>query len=114
MNHPTLFDDTRAARRRAQAAIEFEKFDSDNPEVWSLFQRFAFEAFVAGHRRFSADAILHRIRWQTSVEMVAAGGAARLRFKINDHFSAFYARKFARCHPAQSDFFELRSRARAS
>lgn len=101
MNHieqPTLFD------HRSRLEREFLEYDALHDEMWRLFRQFAFEAIRSGHSRFSADAILHRIRWFCTVEHGAGG------FKVNDHFSAFYARKFVRCFPEHARFFELRAR----
>lgn len=83
--------------------MSFENYDAINPQVWNYFKRFAFEAITAGHRRFSADCILHRIRWETSI--VSAG-----RFKLNNNFSADYARKFIAEYPQFKGFFETRKR----
>lgn len=80
----------------------FEVFDADHPEVWTLFRRLAAEVRGRGWTRYSADALLHRIRWHYHVEQ---GDAA---FKINDHFSSRYARKLVEADPSYADFFELR------
>ncbi len=99
MNQPALF----APRDRLQ--LEFERFDADNPEVWQLFCRFAREAIASGLKRFSADAIQHRIRWHVAIETRGGGG-----FKLNDHLTCFYARKFVRLFPEHRGFFETRQR----
>lgn len=90
---------------RSRLEREFDEFDSANPDVWHLFCRFAREALGSGRMHFSADGILHRIRWFTAVEISGARG-----FKVNDHHSTFYARKFIRLFPEHRDFFELRPR----
>jgi len=59
-----------------------EEFDVANPEVWGLFVKFANEVMRAGHKRYSSDAILHRIRWHSTIEV--HGGKP---FKLNDHFT---------------------------
>jgi len=84
--------------------ISFEQYDLHNPRVWELFKQFTFEAISAGHTRFSADSILHRIRWETSIITNDA------HFKINNNFSADYARKFMAEYPQHNQFFELRKR----
>ena len=71
-------------------------------EVAQLFERLALEVANTGRKRFSSDAILHRIRWYHQVER---GNAS---FKINDHFSAPLARWFIARHPKHQGFFELR------
>lgn len=86
---------------------QFEQFDADNPAVFDLFMRFAREARAAGHLNFSADAICHRIRWETSV--VTRDAASE--WKINDHYTAFYARKAMALHPELRGFFRCRESA---
>lgn len=82
--------------------LTFAEYDNQNPAVWEMLKRFSFDAIRSGHRRFSADSILHRIRWETTV------AAKNSRFKINNNFSANYARKFIREYPQFSNFFEIR------
>lgn len=80
----------------------FRVFHAENPHVFRLFERFALEA-AARRKRFSSDAVLHRLRWFTQIETDDPAG-----FKINDHWSAFYARLFLEQHPELAGFFELR------
>lgn len=81
----------------------FWEFHQANPRVYTLFDRFARQVLGRGHKRFSSDAILHRIRWETRVETV--GDA----FKINDHFSAHYARLWMAENPDHADLFATRA-----
>jgi hypothetical protein len=91
-------------RRPAKSSRErFERFHAENPHVYQLFKRFAFEAVRAHRGRFSARTILHRIRWYTRVETDDPEG-----FKINDHWSPYYSRLFVTDHPEHEDFFETR------
>jgi hypothetical protein len=83
---------------------KFERYDAMNPHVWDLFVRFTFDVIRAGHTRFSADSILHRIRWETSVVTISS------HYKINNDFSADYARKFIHAFPHHNKFFEIRRR----
>jgi hypothetical protein len=84
---------------------DFKHFHADNPHVWPLFVRFAFEAIKAGRQRFSARTIIHRIRWFTSVETTTADED----FKINNNWSPYYARVFMRIYPEHEGFFETRA-----
>lgn len=81
---------------------QFERFDNSHPVVYNLFKKFAIEASWT-HKRFSADAILHRIRWYTQVETQDFSG-----FKINNNYAAFYARKLAKDMPQFKNFFSFR------
>ena len=85
---------------------DFERFHAENPQVYRLFERFTFDAIYAGRTRFSSDAVLHRIRWYTNIETKDEAG-----FKINDHWTAFYARLFMRNYPQHKGFFSLRTAA---
>ena len=80
-------------------------YDQRHPELWELFVRFATEAHDAGRARYSARAIVHRIRWECSVQR--HDGDA---FRINDHFASHYARKLIDSDPVRfGSFFELRT-----
>ena len=80
-----------------------ERFHRDNPRVYEMFKRFAFEVIQAGYSHYSADAIFHRIRWHVNIETRSADD-----FKLNDHFTAPYSRMFMEDHPAHEGFFRTR------
>lgn len=80
----------------------FAEFDGLNPVVWTLFQRFTNELVLAGFEHYSADAVLHRVRWETAIGMGDRG------FKINNNFTPYYARKYHQKYPARAGFFRLR------
>ena len=93
----SLFDDD------ASIDARFATFDTEHPEVWALFRRFACELLAAGRSRGSSDQICHRIRWETAVNPGHDSG-----FKINDHFTSRYARKLVASDSRFADFFEFR------
>ena len=80
----------------------WQAFHIANPQVYTLFKRFAFEAINAGHLHYSADAICHRVRWHTS--MVTRDD----HFKINNNWAPYYARQFMSDFPEHDEFFRLR------
>ncbi len=82
-------------------AAQFALFDRENPQVWRWFLEFTESAILAGHEHLSADMIMHRVRWETSVK-------TRGTFKINNNLVAFYARKYAENNPVHRDFFRFR------
>jgi hypothetical protein len=96
---PSLFD-----QLPAPVVARFQRYHRANPHVYDLFRRFAREAMAAGRVRYSADAILHRIRWFVQVE--TAG-----EFKANNDAAAFYARMLIAEDAAFSGFFQLRKSA---
>jgi hypothetical protein len=71
-------------------------------DVKSLFEKFASETIGRGYGRYSADAILHRIRWTMQIERGLRD------YKCNDHWTSALARWFMDKHPEHSGFFELR------
>jgi len=92
------------ARRPMSRRDRFLDYDNRHPEVWQLFCQFSREAKRAGLSRYSARAIVHRIRWECSVQRHTGDS-----FRINDHFAGHYARKLIAADPAQwGGFFELR------
>lgn len=76
--------------------------DDIPPEVRDHFERITLDLIGSGFARYSADAILHRIRWHERVEQ---GNRA---FKCNDHWTAPLARWFAERHPESASFFFTR------
>lgn len=85
----------------------FEKFHSNNPLIYYFFKLFTFEVIAKGHQRFSADAIMHRVRWKTQIE------TDPYQYKINNDYVALYARMFMEDFPQFDSFFETRQRKSA-
>jgi hypothetical protein len=73
-------------------------------DVCASFERLALELRGVGFKRYSADAILHRVRWHMHVER---GNRA---FKANNNWTAPLARWFLKNHREAAGFFELRER----
>ena len=73
-------------------------------EVYAKFEMLALQVFAQGRVRYSADAILHRVRWHFSID------ERRDDFKCNNNWTAPLARWFLKKHPEVGDFFELRVR----
>lgn len=82
---------------------QFDAFDRENPRVWQLFVEMTRRVINAGHIHYSSDAVLHAIRWHMDVVTKSEDG-----FKINNNYSAHYARKFHDCYPQHDGFFRLR------
>lgn len=85
-------------------AARFAEIDAANPDVWRMFVAFTHELMRRGFQHYSADAVLHRIRWQTDTPLDDGSS-----FKINNNWSAFYARKFHAAYPKHDGFFRLRT-----
>lgn len=87
---------------KTQAQQEFEKFDRENPEVWSKFVDVCFKLIKKGFKRYSSKAIFEYIRFHTLIETTDKV------FKINNIWTPFYSRKFQRVYPQYKEFFEIR------
>lgn len=81
---------------------EFEKFDAAHPDIWQQFESIALDLIHRGKTHYSADSILHVIRFHRDTSTSGAD------VKINNNFSACYARKWAKRHPDYEKFFERR------
>ena len=81
---------------------DFEAFHKENPQVYELFRRFTFQAIDAGRKDFGAKAVMERIRWSSMVE---SSGEI---YKLNNNYTAFYARMFMDRHPLHEGLFHTR------
>lgn len=91
-------------KRNKKIIDDFEKFHRDNPIIYELFKKFTFMLIERGFQHHSSDAVLHRIRWHTNVETYDRTG-----YKINDNYTAFYARLFEEDFPQHEGFFRKRT-----
>ena len=89
-------------RRSVSIQAAFLRFHAAHPEVFSKFREYAEELYQRGHRRYSADMILGRIRWHFQIEK------GDRDWKVNDHFTSRYARLLMSTYGKFAGFFELR------
>jgi len=73
-------------------------------DVCHLFEKLAMEVWHRGWEHYSADAVLHRIRWHYDVDI------GDRSFKANNNWTAPLARWFMMLHPEVGDtFFHTRA-----
>jgi hypothetical protein len=84
--------------------VDFLHFNTKCPQVYLLFEKFAFQLIAAGHTKLGAKMILERIRWEISIGGVKDDDG----FKINNNYTAYYSRQFVKNNPAYEDYFEFR------
>ena len=94
----------------SQQAIDFDKkqelfcsYDQEYPEIWKEFEKTTLKTLQKGFKNYSAKGIFEIIRWHTGV-----GTDGKDVYKVNNNFTAFYARKFAKEHPEHKEFFRTR------
>lgn len=80
----------------------WQKYQRENPGIWQAFKKYAFEIKEAGVNRYGAKSIMERVRWHIALK-------TKGEFKINNDFTALYARKLINNYPEFGSFFELRS-----
>jgi hypothetical protein len=83
---------------------KFEIYHQDNPHVYELFKKYARMARDRGFNKFSAKAIFERLRWHYMIE--TSGDV----FKLNNNYTAHYARMLMDDDEAFDGFFETRER----
>lgn len=80
----------------------FVSYHRRHPQVWKLFIRYARQMRDGGNRkRYSAWAIINRIRWDHDMEKTEV-------FKIANQYIAVYARLAMHVYPEFEGFFDLR------
>ncbi len=81
---------------------KFWEFHKDNPNFYVLFSRFTMDVVASKRERFGVSMIIERIRWYTAIE------TRNDAFKINNNFSAYYARLWMRDNPEHDGLFSTR------
>jgi hypothetical protein len=87
---------------RDPISADWHAFHVANPNVYSKFCALAQQIIDAGYTHYSADAILHRIRWHYHVEQ------GDRQFVLNNNWTSRYARLWLSDHPEYAGFFETR------
>ena len=80
----------------------FAEFNENNPHVEQMILDIAGEMKARGFRHFGMKMIFERIRWLTALETVGEP------WKINNDFTALYARKIMTEHKSFDGFFRTR------
>jgi len=80
----------------------FKAYDAANPDIWTAFKKFTFQLIDKGVACYGAKAIFEKIRFEVTLEKGANA------FKLNNNFTAKYARKFMDLYPWHKGFFQVR------
>lgn len=104
MEQMTLGSGNGTGRTRADQIVDrFCTFHRANRHIWVLFCRFADQARRMGRKHYSARAIFHRIRWETSMQSVTDEGV-----ELSNDYSPYYARMYMAIRLGSEDFFKLK------
>ena len=81
----------------------FDRFHEAHPEIYQEFCKYADQLWNKGWRNYSADGILHVLRFHSHVS-----GQDTERWKINNNYASFYSRLWSRDNPKRAAFFRTR------
>jgi len=83
-------------------AEAFSRFDRENPAVFQELRRLALELKAAGRQHYGLKSLFEVLRWEYALK---TEGEA---FKLNNNYTAFYARMLMAAEPDLQGFFEIR------
>lgn len=83
----------------------FEKFDADNPWVYTQLRSMAIQLKRTGRDSYGIAALFEVLRYEHAVKTVSDDG-----LKLNNNFRALYARRLAQNEPELREFFKMRVR----
>ena len=86
--------------------IAFNKYHSEHPEVYSNLVALTYEWKNHGGVRLGMKTLYERLRWEWHVGNIKDDAG----FKLNNNFTALYARKIMDENPDLRGMFELRER----
>lgn len=85
---------------------DFYWFDTQNPHVYQLFKQVALELVGTDIKRIGAKFIWEIMRYKIYFEVKKS---EREKYKLNNNYTALYARKFVTDFPQFKDKFEFRA-----
>lgn len=90
-------------RRSFRLQERFQRFDAENPHVFTALVSIARRWKARGHKRCAIDMLFNVLRWEAG--MTTRGDA----FKLNNDYRSRYVRKMIASYPEEFEgFFELR------
>lgn len=88
----------------ATIAERFERFHERNPQVYAALRQMALELRRRGHRQYGIKALFEVLRFNSAMQTHGD------TFKLNNNYTALYARLLMDQEPELDGFFELRRR----
>ena len=79
----------------------FNQYDKENPVVYEEFKKYADQLINRGYRHLSSKLICEIIRFNSMIE-------TKGKYKINNNYTADYARKFEKDFPQYLGYFSKR------
>ena len=82
---------------------KWQEYHKENPHVYKLIEKFAFQVMDAGYQKYGMKALLERVRWHTMIDALDDAG-----FKISNNHAPYYARLFHKLNPDFDGFFRTK------
>ena len=79
---------------------EFFRYLELNQPVWDAFVSYTLDA-IKKNRVVGAKAVMERVRWEVEIDK-------QTEFKVNNNYTAYFARLFSLFYPQHSAYFETR------
>ena len=86
--------------------VDFERFHAENPHVYKRLKRLAFLLKVRGVERYGMKALWEVLRYEEAI----ATSVGVCSYRLNNNYTALYARLLMDQEPDLEGFFELRER----
>lgn len=83
---------------------KFEIFHRENPQVYSHLKRLALKMRATGRKHYGMKGLFEVLRWHFALETTGED------FKLNNNYTALYARLLMENEPELDGFFCLRER----
>ncbi len=84
--------------------LTFWEFHHENPKVYEALRRIALHLLERGHDHYGIKALCEIVRYEHAIETNDP------TFRINNNYTALYARLLMRTEPRLAEFFEIRER----
>lgn len=81
----------------------YERWDEENPQFWPMFVEASIALANAGRRRIGAKLVFEHLRYSSLLQ--TKGDV----FRVNNNYSAIYARRFMLEYPEHGELFETRA-----
>lgn len=82
---------------------KFERFDELNPHVYQMILQVTRQLQAKGFKNAGMKMIFERLRWLWAMQTQGED------YKLNNNYTAFYARKVMRENPDLEGFFKVRA-----
>lgn len=90
--------------RKPSIMDKFEKFHRENPHIYAALRLMSIQLEEAGFQRWSMKGLFEALRYQQALKTRGES------FKLNNNYTALYARLLMDNEPRLEGFFEIRQR----